>query len=71
MRLFSRRPWRAQPDSVVVWSPGEPGPDPSFKIDRIESAIRRWYEPDARFGAIEIWRRKKAPARGPELATRP
>jgi hypothetical protein len=50
------------PDSLVVWSPGEPGPDPTFRIDRIESAIRRLYEPDARFGTIEVWRRKPAVA---------
>jgi hypothetical protein len=50
-----------QPDSLVVWSPGEVGPDPSFRIDRIESAIRRHYEPEARFGTIEIWRRRDAP----------
>jgi hypothetical protein len=59
-----------EPDSVVVWSPGEAGPDPSFKIELIESAIRRLYEPDARFGSIEVWRRK-APAGGAAVATRP
>jgi hypothetical protein len=47
-----------EPDSVVVWSPGETGPDPAFKIELIESAIRRLYEPEARFGSIEVWRRK-------------
>jgi hypothetical protein len=60
-----------QPDSLVVWSPGEAGPDPSFKIDLIESTIRRLYEHDARFGAIEVWRRKGSPAHGPSLATQP
>ena len=59
-----------EPDSVVVWTPGDAGPDPSFKIDRLESAIRRFYEPDARFGIIEVWRRKAAPTAGPTLATR-
>jgi hypothetical protein len=58
-----------EPDSVVVWSPGEAGPDPSFRIDRIESTIRRLYEPDARFGVIEVWRRKPSPAHGTSLAT--
>lgn len=60
-----------EPDSVVVWSPGEPGPDPSFRIDRIESTIRRLYEPDARFGAIEVWRRKASDSPGTSLATQP
>jgi len=44
-------------DSVVVWSPGEDGPDPLFQIPRIEATIRRLYQFEARFGAIEIWRR--------------
>lgn len=59
----------AEPDSVVVWSPGEPGPDPTFRIDRIESTIRRLYEPDARFGVIEVWRRKASSGPGTSLAT--
>ena len=60
-----------EPDSVVVWSPGDPGPDPTFKIDRIESTIRRFYEPEARFGVIEVWRRKESPTRGTSVATQP
>jgi hypothetical protein len=45
-------------DSVVLWSPGEPGPDPKFQIPQIEAAIRRLYQFEARFGAIEVWRRR-------------
>ncbi len=45
-------------DSVVVWSPGEVGPDPLFQAPRIEAAIRRLYQLEARFGAIEVWRRR-------------
>jgi hypothetical protein len=60
-----------EPDSLVVWSPGEAGPDPTFKIDRIESAIRRLYEPDARFGAIEVWRRKRASGVNATVAAQP
>jgi hypothetical protein len=60
-----------EPDSLVVWSPGEAGPDPSFRIDRIEAAIRRLYEPDARFGAIEVWRRKGASVGGATVAAQP
>jgi hypothetical protein len=60
-----------EPDSVVVWSPGEAGPDPTFTIAQIESTIRRHYEPDARFGVIEVWRRKGTPALGTAVATQP
>ncbi len=60
------------PDSVVVWSPGEAGPDPSFKIELIESAIRSLYEPEARFGSrIEVWRRKARTRSGDRHAGRP
>ena len=45
-------------DSVVVWSPGEVGPDPLFQIPRVDEAIRRLYQPEARFGVIEVWRRR-------------
>ena len=45
-------------DSVVVWVPGEVGLDPLFRMDRLEAAIRRLYRFEARFGAIEIWRRR-------------
>lgn len=61
----------AAPDSVVVWTPTDAGPDPSFEIDRLRSAIRRLYEPDARFGIIEVWRRKASATPGASLATRP
>ena len=45
-------------DSVVVWSPGEVGADPLFRVDRIEEATRRLYRFEARFGSIEVWRRR-------------
>ena len=45
-------------DSVVVWSPGEVGPDPTFQVPAIDEAIRRLYRPEARFGVIEVWRRR-------------
>ena len=42
------------PDSVVVWSPAEaptiPGP--------LLAVIRGAYEPSARFGPVEVWRRR-------------
>jgi hypothetical protein len=60
----------AEPDSVVVWTPDDDGPNPRFNIDRLESTIRRLYEPDARFGIIEVWRRKGAPASSGSIARR-
>lgn len=50
-------------NAVVIWIPGEVGPDPLFKLDLLATAIRDHYQPDVRFGAIEVWRRK------PETAT--
>ena len=46
-----------------------PDPEPRINIDLLESTIRRLYEPDARFGIIEVWRRKESPAHGTSLAT--
>jgi hypothetical protein len=51
----------AAKDAVVVWSPGEVGPDPKFTLDLITAVIRRNYCPMARFGAIEVWRRRVEP----------
>jgi hypothetical protein len=42
--------------AVVVWSPGEVGPDPSFTLNRLTAVIRRDFASAARFGAIEVWR---------------
>lgn len=42
-------------DAVVVWVPDETSPDPSFQIPHIDEVIRRKFEPNQRFGAIEIW----------------
>jgi hypothetical protein len=52
-------------DSVVVWAPGEPGFDPDFSIARIEAVVRRLYRPEARFGVIEVWRRRDDARSGP------
>jgi hypothetical protein len=48
-------------DAVVVWSPGEVGPDPGFRLERLVAVIQTHYQPEARFGAIEIWRRRPRP----------
>ena len=45
-------------DTVVVWSPGDPGVDPEFRTDRLDAAIRRLYRFEAKFGAVEVWRRR-------------
>jgi hypothetical protein len=47
------------PDSVVVWAPREFRRDREVKLQRLEAAIRQYYEPAARFGDIEVWRRKQ------------
>jgi hypothetical protein len=48
-------------DSVVVWAPDDPTFDQYESIPKLEllqSTIRRLYEPEAKFGVIEVWRRK-------------
>jgi len=49
------------PESVVVWVPGEVGPDPKFTLEQITPVIRDLYEPEAQFGKIEVWRRRAHP----------
>jgi hypothetical protein len=49
------------PDSVAVWVPFDPGVDPKFRFGMIVKVIRGRYQPEARFGAIEVWRRKPGP----------
>jgi hypothetical protein len=48
------------PDSVVVWVPDEAGPV-LIPLERLSPLIRKHYRPDARFGAIEVWRRRPGP----------
>jgi hypothetical protein len=55
---FARSLARAD-DAVVVWAPGEIGPDASFTIRTIEAVIRERYAPEAQFGPIAVWRRTK------------
>jgi hypothetical protein len=49
------------PDSVVVWEPDGRGADPRLgrRVEAILRVVRRDYEPAARFGRIEVWRRKR------------
>ena len=49
---------RRSPDSVVVWSPGEELARDSFLPRRLIAYIRSAYAPEARFGSIQVWRRR-------------
>jgi len=53
----------ATPDSVVAWVPSEEQTDPDFPLPILTATIRRLYEPDARFGLLEVWRRKPSESR--------
>ncbi|MGE3821429.1 MAG: hypothetical protein AB7I30_18625 [Isosphaeraceae bacterium] len=61
---------RRSTDSVVVWSPGEVGPDPRFRAEILDQVIETLYEPEARFGAIEVWRRRESPETLRDAGTR-
>ena len=45
-------------DSVVVWDSRQDFPDPHLRLEQTVAVIRQHYEPAARFGAYEVWRRK-------------
>lgn len=49
---------KAPAGSVVVWSPGEPIFDARLRLDRLVAEVRRGFRPEARFGSIEVWRKK-------------
>lgn len=57
-------------DAVVVWAPEETEYVPSLTLSKITRAIRKHFEPEARFGAIEIWRRTGASRSSPESGLR-
>ena len=56
-------------DTIVVWVPSEEDLDPDLRladaVRHLAPAVRRHYEPMARFGEIEVWRRKAAKPSGP------
>jgi len=60
---FARQLGAAGPDSVVVWEPGVKDVDPRLLLPKLIEAVRRDYAPEARFGTLEVWRRKP-PATG-------
>jgi len=45
-------------DSVVVWAPSEAKSAEQPSAPSVFAAIERLYDPEARFGLIEVWRRK-------------
>ncbi len=48
-------------DCVVVWSPAEDKVVSQMRLERLTAVIRKHYQPEARFGKIEVWRRASAP----------
>jgi hypothetical protein len=54
----------AEVDSVVVWAPEDEGPEPGLVSAPLIDLVRRRYEPAARFGVIEVRRRR--PEQGQE-----
>ncbi len=60
-------------DSVVVWAPTETDPiersgyagGGQLDLGELTKTVRRLYEPEVRFGGIEVWRRKGEPDAGP------
>jgi hypothetical protein len=50
------------PDAVVVWAPDESSYSAAFKFDQLTDVIKQLYEREARFGIIEVWRKKPASA---------
>lgn len=58
------------PDSVVVWAPSEQAIERNFTLELLRPVIVHHYEPAARFGDIEVWRRK-APRREAEGSPQP
>jgi hypothetical protein len=50
-------------DAVVVWEPAQDDVDPRMRLERVVDVIRRDFQPEARFGRIEVWRRRPAASR--------
>jgi len=51
-------------DSVAVWLPDRTAYEPWMRYEKVHAVIRKYYEPAARFGEVEVWRRKPV-VRGP------
>ena len=55
---FARELEEAGADSIVVWAPREYTGQPRLRLERLGRVILDEYVPEARFGLIEVWRRK-------------
>jgi hypothetical protein len=49
-------------NSVVVWAPGQTGKYSLQRFPLLVRTIRTWYEPEAKFGMLEVWRRRPQPS---------
>jgi hypothetical protein len=65
---FQRALERADANSVVVWTPVKGKFNDLWshyaEVERLAPVIRRYYEPMARFGDVEVWSRKAEGAHG-------
>ncbi|WP_165072882.1 hypothetical protein [Paludisphaera rhizosphaerae] len=55
---FARQLEASGPDSIVVWEPSVKRVDHRLELPKLIEAVRRDYAPEARFGTLEVWRRK-------------
>jgi hypothetical protein len=46
-------------DAVVVWTPNLETWEDTLRLKSLEQIIRREYKPEAKFGGMEVWRRKE------------
>ena len=52
------RSLEAPTSTVVVWVPAETGMLPRLNLPRLDEVVRRLYRLEARFGVMEVWRRR-------------
>jgi hypothetical protein len=52
------RDLRNATDAVAVWEPRQVDVDPAMRLEQVIAVIREDFEPEARFGKVEVWRRK-------------
>ena len=70
-RASSPRALETTPDSVIVWSPSEPGPEPRLALPLLTHTIERLYTPSSRFGLFEVWTRNPNPGTSPGRSQAP
>ena len=59
MEEFLAKTLERTPDSVVVWEPDGDGIDPRMALKKIGRVVRKRYEVVARFGRLEVLRRRR------------